>query len=74
MVETCKNINVYLSDLSGKIRWTREEALTQIVAVEMIDLPLSDSEGAIENELKNKDGRFEKIKYTLIRGVNVNLI
>lgn len=28
-----------------------------MVAIEMIDLPLADSEGSIENELKNKDGK-----------------
>lgn len=41
----------------GKIKWTRQEALARIVAIEMIDLPLSDAEGSIENELKNKDGK-----------------
>lgn len=41
----------------GKIKWTRQEALTNIVSIEMIDLPLSDAEGSIENELKNKDGK-----------------
>lgn len=42
----------------GKIKWTREEALTNIAAVEMIDLPLSDSEGAIEEELNSKEGKY----------------
>lgn len=42
----------------GKIKWTREESLADIAAVEMIDLPLSDAEGAIENELNSKDGEF----------------
>lgn len=44
----------------GKIKWTREESLTDIAAVEMIDLPLSDAEGAIENELNSKDGKCVK--------------
>lgn len=43
----------------GKIKWTRQEALTNIVSIEMIDLPLSDAEGSIENELKNKDGKHK---------------
>lgn len=38
------------------IRWTREESLSKIVAVEFIDLPLSDAEGAIETELNSKPG------------------
>lgn len=41
----------------GLAKWTREEALADIVAVEMIDLQLSDEEGSIESELKNKDGK-----------------
>jgi ER membrane protein complex subunit 1 len=39
-----------------KFRWIREEALTQISAVEFLDLSLSDAQGAIEEELNNKDG------------------
>lgn len=42
----------------GNLKWTREESLADIAAVEMIDLPLSDAEGAIENELNSKDGEF----------------
>ncbi|XP_055903168.1 ER membrane protein complex subunit 1 isoform X2 [Eupeodes corollae] len=40
----------------NKIRWAREESLANIVAVEFIDLPLADEEGAIESEMKNKPG------------------
>lgn len=40
----------------GKFKWTREEALTQISTVEFLDLSLSDAQGAIEEELNNKDG------------------
>lgn len=43
----------------GKVKWIREEALTKIAAVEFLDLTLSDAQGAIEEELNNKDG--EKI-------------
>ncbi|XP_055697417.1 ER membrane protein complex subunit 1 isoform X2 [Phlebotomus papatasi] len=42
----------------GKIKWTREESLAHVVAVEMVDLPLSDAEGAIEDEFNSKDGDF----------------
>uniref|UniRef100_A0A1L8D9I9 ER membrane protein complex subunit 1 n=2 Tax=Nyssomyia neivai TaxID=330878 RepID=A0A1L8D9I9_9DIPT len=42
----------------GKIKWTREEALANVVDVEMVDLPLSDDEGAIEDEFNSKDGDF----------------
>lgn len=40
----------------NKFKWIREEALTQIVDVEFLDLTLSDAQGAIEEELNNKDG------------------
>lgn len=43
---------------AGKIKWTREESLANIATVEMIDLPLSDAEGAIEQELNSKDGEL----------------
>lgn len=46
-------ILIYFLD---KIRWTREEALANVVAGEFIDLPLADSDGSIEDELKSKPG------------------
>lgn len=42
----------------SKIKWIREEALTRIAAVEFLDLTLSDAQGAIEEELNNKDGKL----------------
>lgn len=42
----------------NKVKWIREEALTQIAAVEFLDLTLSDAQGAIEEELNNKDGEL----------------
>lgn len=44
------------------IRWTREESLSKIVAVEFIDLPLSDAEGAIETELNSKPGNENTVE------------
>jgi len=43
----------------SKIKWIREEALTKISSVEFLDLTLSDAQGAIEEELNNKDGMLE---------------
>lgn len=40
----------------SKVKWIREEALTQIASMEFLDLTLSDAQGAIEEELNNKDG------------------
>lgn len=40
----------------GKIKWTREEALADVETSDFLDLTLSDAEGAIEEELNNKNG------------------
>lgn len=45
-----------LDKFIGKIKWTREDSLANIAAIEIVDLPLSDSEGAIEDQLNNKNG------------------
>lgn len=50
--------NLEFSMNLGKIKWIREESLADIAAIEMVDLPLSDSEGAIEKQLKSDNGLF----------------
>ncbi|XP_037025633.1 ER membrane protein complex subunit 1 isoform X2 [Bradysia coprophila] len=55
----------------GKTKWVREEALANIVAIEMIDLPLADFEGSIESELQNKDG---DIFGTLLRRISNQIL
>lgn len=55
----------------NKIRWAREESLANIVAVEFIDLPLADEEGAIESEMKNKPGDIAGAFIRRITGQNV---
>lgn len=42
----------------SKLRWTRSEALANVIATEFIDLPLADSEGELENEMKGKTGKL----------------
>nr|CAD7259238.1 unnamed protein product [Timema shepardi] len=39
----------------GKLVWVREEALSSIVAVEMLELPVSDTDAAIEQEFDHKE-------------------
>lgn len=39
----------------NKVVWTREEALANIVAVEIIELPMSDGDQAIETEFDQKE-------------------
>lgn len=43
---------------SGKIKWIREDSLANIAAIEIVDLPLDDSEGAIEEQMNTKNGNF----------------
>lgn len=42
----------------GKILWVREEALASIAAVESLDLPVSDTDAAIEKEFDHKETGF----------------
>ncbi|XP_017778048.1 PREDICTED: ER membrane protein complex subunit 1 [Nicrophorus vespilloides] len=44
------NAIVLLQLPAGKVQWVREEALSEIVALEFVDLPLSDLEASIERE------------------------
>jgi hypothetical protein len=39
----------------GKFVWIREEALASIAAVEILDLPVSDTDAAIEKEFDHKE-------------------
>ncbi|XP_037947032.1 ER membrane protein complex subunit 1 isoform X2 [Teleopsis dalmanni] len=48
--------DMILAVQQNKIRWSREEALANVVAADFIDLPLTDTEGTLENELKGKSG------------------
>jgi ER membrane protein complex subunit 1 len=57
----------------GKIKWIREEALTRIAAVEFLDLTLSDAQGAIEEELNNKDGKLNFRAASNYNSCNENL-
>ncbi len=42
----------------GKVLWVREEALASVVAAEMMDLPVSDKDAAIEKEFDSKEGNI----------------
>ncbi|XP_039284689.1 ER membrane protein complex subunit 1 isoform X2 [Nilaparvata lugens] len=50
--------SILLAQTSSKILWSREEALANIISVELVDLPVSDIEAAIEKEFDNKEGGF----------------
>jgi hypothetical protein len=47
----------------GKFLWIREEALASIAAVESLDLPVSDTDAAIEKEFDHKESEYDNIIY-----------
>ncbi|XP_001359799.2 ER membrane protein complex subunit 1 isoform X1 [Drosophila pseudoobscura] len=38
----------------GKVRWSREESLANVIDSQFMDLPLADTEGTLESEMKGK--------------------
>ncbi|XP_039489830.1 ER membrane protein complex subunit 1 isoform X1 [Drosophila santomea] len=42
----------------GRVRWSREEALANVIDSQFVDLPLADTEGTLENEMKGKAADF----------------
>ncbi|XP_048477544.1 ER membrane protein complex subunit 1 isoform X3 [Plutella xylostella] len=48
--------SVTLVTQAGRVLWTREEALANVVKAEMVDLPVSEEEAAIETEFNQKEG------------------
>ncbi|KAJ0177967.1 hypothetical protein K1T71_006840 [Dendrolimus kikuchii] len=53
---TAADDSLQLMQQEGKILWSREEALANVVAVEFVDLPVSDLDAAIESEFDQKEG------------------
>ncbi|XP_023945986.2 ER membrane protein complex subunit 1 [Bicyclus anynana] len=47
---------VHLMQQGGRVLWTREEALANVVTAEFVDLPVSDTDAAIESEFDQKEG------------------
>lgn len=46
---------LHIRAIEGKMTWKREEALAEIVAVEMMELPISETEAFIQHEFDIKD-------------------
>ena len=42
---------------SGRVSWHREEAISSIVSVEMVDLPVSRIQAQMEEEFGNQAGK-----------------
>lgn len=41
----------------GRTMWTREEALSDVVTMEMVDLPLTGTQAELEGEFGKKAGK-----------------
>nr|XP_023029374.1 ER membrane protein complex subunit 1 [Leptinotarsa decemlineata] len=52
LLSTSDNAIVFMKLPEGKVKWTREEALSHIVATEFLELPVSELDASIENEFK----------------------
>lgn len=51
----------------GRIRWSREESLANVIDSLFVDLPLADSEGTLESEMKGKAGMFVYNSFLFVR-------
>lgn len=49
-----------VSLVQQNVVWTREEALANIAAIEIVELPMSDREQAIETEFDVKESKYTK--------------
>ncbi|KAL0881921.1 hypothetical protein ABMA27_001680 [Loxostege sticticalis] len=55
LLVTAADDSLHLMQQAGRVLWTREEALANVVAVEFVDLPVSDLDAAIESEFDQKE-------------------
>ncbi|XP_075975796.1 ER membrane protein complex subunit 1-like isoform X2 [Anticarsia gemmatalis] len=53
---TAADDSSHLLQQDGRVLWSREEALANVVAVEFVELPVSDLDAAIESEFDQKEG------------------
>ncbi|XP_045535132.1 ER membrane protein complex subunit 1 isoform X2 [Papilio machaon] len=47
---------IHLMQQGGRVLWSREESLANVVGVEFVDLPVSETDAAIESEFDQKEG------------------
>ncbi|XP_051786838.1 ER membrane protein complex subunit 1 isoform X1 [Erpetoichthys calabaricus] len=58
----------------GKILWTREEALADVVSMEMVDLPLTGTQAELEGEFGKKAGRIYGLLGMVFKRLSSQLI
>ncbi|CAG9858382.1 unnamed protein product [Phyllotreta striolata] len=66
LLSTTDNALLLIKLPEGKVQWTREEALSDIVATEFFELPVSEMDASIENEFKtNSNNAFNMLMHRL---------
>lgn len=65
---TAQDHTLALLQHPGGFLWTRHEALASILGVEIVDLPVSDTDAAIEKEFGDKAGKF--LDWFRVRRIN----
>lgn len=58
----------------GRVMWTREEALSDVVTMEMVDLPLTGTQAELEGEFGKKAGKCQTEIFAVFEWSHVNLL
>lgn len=48
---------LYVCVIAGRVVWSREEALADVITMEMVDLPLTGTQAELEGEFGKKAGK-----------------
>lgn len=59
----------FLVFVQAKLLWIREEALASVVAVEMLDLPVSDMDAAIEKGFDSKESKYYFSLFVVLKNI-----
>ena len=57
------NTDNHDSCFPGRVIWSREEALSDVVTMEMVDLPLTGTQAELEGEFGKKAGKCLVLGY-----------
>ncbi|KAL3063995.1 hypothetical protein OYC64_000325 [Pagothenia borchgrevinki] len=58
----------------GRVMWTREEALSDVVTMEMVDLPLTGTQAELEGEFGKKAGSLDGLFSMVLKRLSSQLI
>lgn len=55
----CLFYRIVCLSFAGRVVWSREEALADVVTMEMVDLPLTGTQAELEGEFGKKAGKVQ---------------